>query len=125
MSKVQGQHDGRTERVRQTANWLNAQPLHDDGTIKTLDPEPDMHVIHSHVGLIQASIDAGVSQIIVSEPNGFARDAIKQMLSSDELSKCVFEPDDPPEEGEVEVKQTNTPILYPVRDSTRPGQGYE
>ena len=125
MSKVQGQHDGRTERVRQTADWLNAQPLNDDGTTKTLDPEPDMHVVHAHVGMIRASLDAGVSRVMINESNGFTRDAIKQMLSSNELSKCVFEPDDPPKEGEVEVKQTNTPILQPVRDIIRPGQGYE
>lgn len=125
MSKVHGQHDGRAERVRQTADWLSAQPLNDDGTVKTLDPEPDISVIHGHVELIRASIDAGVSRVVINESSGYARDAIKQMLSIDELAQCVFEPDDPPKDGEAEVKQTNTPILQPVSDIIRPGQGYE
>ena len=108
MIEVHGQHDGRGERVRQTAEWLGAHPLHDDGSPKTLDPEPNLHVVQAHVEMVRATLAAGVRRIIVSETDDLARQAIKQMLSPDERACCVFEPDDPPLEGPVVVGATRS-----------------
>lgn len=87
-----GQHLGRDERIRQTAEWLNATPLQLHGDPLVCDPQQRfdqaMQLCHTIRGLFQ---HAHVDQIVVQETNPLVLTHLKSLLTGDELSRVTFQ----------------------------------
>ena len=101
MTGVHGQHDGRTERINQTIDWLNATPLSPVGDVIELDPEPCYDTVATHVNAIQVSLAAGTAKVVVTERHKPTRDALKSGLASSlspvDYARVKFDPHDPVE----------------------------
>lgn len=94
-----GQLHGRTERIKQTSDWLNATPIGLDGLpIETVEIEGmlssnDLLEVYATVGLIQRFLEEGET-VQVTERDPKIRAFIKSYLTDEELSHVVFDPDD-------------------------------
>ena len=97
MNDVHGQHEGRAQRVRETAGWLNATPVTPSGDVLVLDEEPDIGVIAAHGEAIKLALRSGCSSVVVTEEHPATREALQFALRSglhaEDFRRIVFDPE--------------------------------
>jgi hypothetical protein len=88
---MSGQAVGRPERLRRTADWLNAIPV--DGNGQSLLDPPDRSSplkIANTVGVIRSAIASGADHVDCTLGDPESLEAIKDQLSSEELACVIF-----------------------------------
>ena len=87
---MHGQHENRTERIRETADWLNAAPQTPAGDPLVLDPDLDMDEVMGLLEIVQQGLTT-CRTVRVNIANEQNRDYLRRLLSPWELSRVVFE----------------------------------
>lgn len=96
MAKVHGQHEGRLQRLQETASWLGATPLDHIGQPILVGPsvdEVEMDKVFFTIDAIRQSVKDGVA-VRCTEMHKPNVDMIKQTLSPEELTQVRFDYDE-------------------------------
>ena len=96
MAKVHGQMDERQARLEQTASWLGATPVDHLGEPIHVGPTPgevQLDKVHFTVTAIRESLPS-VETVRCTEMHKPNVDAIRELLSAEELARVTFDFDE-------------------------------
>lgn len=96
MAKIHGQLDGRQARLEQTASWLGATPVDVLGRSLHVGPtegEIQLDKVSSTVTVIREALQQ-VERVQCTEMHKPNVDAIRELLSPEELARVTFDFDE-------------------------------
>ena len=85
-----GQNVGRQERVESYSRWSGAQPVDSDGTVKQASDGLSPVAVEQEANAIRQSLKAGVSKVRLDISDQPTIEAIKNLLTPEELKKVQF-----------------------------------
>ena len=88
---MSGQQDGRDERLRETASWLNAIPVTGDGRPMLSDPDRvDPGLVEVEVEAIRIGLASGAGKVECFITRFPVVEAIMRQLTGEELERVSF-----------------------------------